>query len=72
MCQHVEKNGDVKSCAEFLPLSEARTEDYKRLEKMKNIIPFEQMTIEDLNEFFLEIKLDKKYPKWLPQPIENL
>ena len=30
---------------------------------MKNIIPFDQMTIDDLNEIFPETKLDKKkYP----------
>jgi F-type H+-transporting ATPase subunit d len=44
-----------------------------QLEKMKNIIPFDQMTIEDLNEVFPETKLDKKkYPYWPHQPIENL
>ncbi|CAD7673198.1 unnamed protein product [Nyctereutes procyonoides] len=55
---------DVKSCAEFLPVSKARIEEYeKMLEKMKNIIPFDQMTIEDLNEAFPETKLHKKeYP----------
>ena len=43
----------------------------KKLEKMKNIIPFDQMTI-DLNEIFPETKLDKKYPYWPHKPIENL
>uniref|UniRef100_A0A8C0N1L7 ATP synthase subunit d, mitochondrial n=3 Tax=Canis lupus TaxID=9612 RepID=A0A8C0N1L7_CANLF len=64
----------VKSCAEFLSLSKARIEEYeKELEKMKNIIPFDQMTIEDLNEVFPETKLDKKkYPYWPHKPIENL
>nr|XP_055192129.1 ATP synthase subunit d, mitochondrial-like [Nyctereutes procyonoides] len=58
-----EEKEDVKSCAEFLSLSKARIEEYeKELEKMKNIIPFDQMTIEDLNEVFPETKLDKKYP----------
>uniref|UniRef100_A0ABI8AL51 ATP synthase subunit d, mitochondrial n=3 Tax=Felidae TaxID=9681 RepID=A0ABI8AL51_FELCA len=64
----------VKSCAEFLSLSKARIVEYeKELEKMKNIIPFDQMTIEDLNEVFPETKLDKKkYPYWPHKPIENL
>ncbi|CAK7290718.1 ATP synthase subunit d, mitochondrial [Vulpes lagopus] len=64
----------VKSCAEFLSLSKVRIEEYeKELEKMKNIIPFDQMTIEDLNEVFPETKLDKKkYPYWPHKPIENL
>uniref|UniRef100_UPI002443B039 ATP synthase subunit d, mitochondrial-like n=1 Tax=Nyctereutes procyonoides TaxID=34880 RepID=UPI002443B039 len=44
-----EEKEDVKSCAEFLSLSKAKIEEYeKELEKMKNIIPFDQMTIEDL------------------------
>uniref|UniRef100_A0A8D2DDE9 ATP synthase subunit d, mitochondrial n=1 Tax=Sciurus vulgaris TaxID=55149 RepID=A0A8D2DDE9_SCIVU len=62
-----------KICAEFVSLSKARIEEYeKELEKMKNIIPFDQMIIEDLNEVFTETKLDKKYPYWPYQPIENL
>ncbi|KAM8949688.1 ATP synthase subunit d, mitochondrial-like [Lycaon pictus] len=69
-----EEKEDVKSCAEFLSLSKARIEEYKKeLEKMKNMIPFDQMTIEDLNEVFPETKLDKKkYPYWPHKPIENL
>uniref|UniRef100_A0A2K6EWR6 ATP synthase peripheral stalk subunit d n=1 Tax=Propithecus coquereli TaxID=379532 RepID=A0A2K6EWR6_PROCO len=64
----------VKTCAEFVSLSKTRIEEYeKQLEKMRNIIPFDQMTIEDLNEAFPETKLDKeKYPYWPHQPIENL
>ncbi|KAM8922204.1 ATP synthase subunit d, mitochondrial-like [Lycaon pictus] len=46
-----EEKEEVKSCAEFLSLSKAKIEECeKELEKMKNIIPFDQMTIEDLNE----------------------
>ncbi|XP_053435692.1 ATP synthase subunit d, mitochondrial-like [Nycticebus coucang] len=69
-----EEKEDVKSCAEFVPLSKNRIVEYeKQLEKMRNMIPFEQMTIEDLNEAFLETTLDKKkYPYWPHQPIENL
>uniref|UniRef100_UPI0024439058 ATP synthase subunit d, mitochondrial-like n=1 Tax=Nyctereutes procyonoides TaxID=34880 RepID=UPI0024439058 len=64
---------DVKSCAEFLSLSKAKIEEYeKELEKMKNITPFDRMTIEDLNEVFPETKLDKKYPYWSHKPIKNL
>ncbi|XP_022258992.1 ATP synthase subunit d, mitochondrial-like isoform X2 [Canis lupus familiaris] len=65
---------DGKSCAKFLSLSKARTEEYeKELEKMKNIIPFDQMTIEDLNDVFPETKLDnKKYPYWPHKLNENL
>ncbi|KAK1330844.1 hypothetical protein QTO34_008782 [Cnephaeus nilssonii] len=69
-----EEKEDVKSCAEFVSLSNSRIEQYeKELEKMKNIIPFDQMTIEDLHEVFPETKVDKKkYPYWPHQPIENL
>ncbi|ELV10821.1 ATP synthase subunit d, mitochondrial isoform X1 [Tupaia chinensis] len=61
---YTEEKEDVKSCAEFVSLSKARIEEYqKQLEKMKNIIPFDQMTIEDLNDVFPETVLDKKkYP----------
>ena len=45
----------------------------KELEKMRNIIPPDQMTIEDLNEVFPEIKLDRrKYLYWPHKPFENL
>ncbi|XP_036182870.1 ATP synthase subunit d, mitochondrial-like [Myotis myotis] len=69
-----EEKEDVKSCAEFVSLSKTRIEQFeKELEKMKNIIPFDQMAIEDLNEVFPETKLDKKkYPYWPHKPIENL
>ncbi|XP_021491088.1 ATP synthase subunit d, mitochondrial [Meriones unguiculatus] len=69
-----EEKEDVKSCAEFVSESQVRIQEYeKQLEKMKNMIPFDQMTIDDLNEAFPETKLDKKkYPYWPHQPIENL
>ncbi|ELW65315.1 ATP synthase subunit d, mitochondrial, partial [Tupaia chinensis] len=69
-----EEKEDVKSCAEFVFLSKARIEEYqKQLEKMKNIILFDQKTIEDSNEIFPETTLDKKkYPYWPHQPTENL
>ncbi|EDM06578.1 rCG33654, isoform CRA_b [Rattus norvegicus] len=64
----------VKNCAQFVTGSQARVREYeKQLEKIKNMIPFDQMTIDDLNEVFPETKLDKrKYPYWPHQPIENL
>ncbi|XP_001369625.1 ATP synthase subunit d, mitochondrial [Monodelphis domestica] len=69
-----EEKEDVKIGAEFVKASNARiVELQKELEKIRNIIPFEQMTIEDLNEAFPQTKLDKKnYPYWPHQPIENL
>ncbi|KAM4844518.1 ATP synthase peripheral stalk subunit d, mitochondrial isoform 1-T3 [Thomomys bottae] len=70
----VEEKEDVKHCAEFVSQSKIRIQEYeKQLEKMKNMIPFDQMTIEDLNEAFPETKLDmEKYPYWPHKPIENL
>ncbi|XP_036907375.1 ATP synthase subunit d, mitochondrial-like [Sturnira hondurensis] len=69
-----EEQEDGKSCAEFLSLSKARIERYEKvLKKMRNIIPFDQMTREDLNEVFPETKLDKKkYAYWPHKPMENL
>ncbi|KAM9680291.1 ATP synthase subunit d, mitochondrial-like [Dama dama] len=69
-----EEKEDVKSCVELLSLSKTRIQEYeKELEKMRNIIPFDQMTIENLNEVFPKTKLDKKkYPYWPHKPIESL
>ncbi|XP_010337875.1 ATP synthase peripheral stalk subunit d, mitochondrial-like isoform X1 [Saimiri boliviensis] len=57
---------DVKTCAAWVSLSKARIGHYKKqLEKMRNLIPFEQVTIENLNKAFPETKLDKRnYPYW--------
>lgn len=44
-----------------------------QLTKFKNMIPFDQMTIEDLNTTFPETKLDKvKNPYWPHKPIAEL
>ena len=69
-----EEKEDMKSCDEFLSLSKTRIQEYeKELEKMRNIIPPDQMTIEDLNEVFPETKLDRrKYLYWPQKPFENL
>ncbi|OWK00084.1 hypothetical protein Celaphus_00015923, partial [Cervus elaphus hippelaphus] len=46
-------------------LPEKIQEYEKELKKMRNIIPFDQMTTEDLNEVSPETKLDKKkYSYW--------
>ncbi|MCV4809747.1 hypothetical protein OFB93_32260, partial [Escherichia coli] len=56
-----EEKEDVKNCAQFVTGSQARVREYeKQLEKIKNMIPFDQMTIDDLNEVFPETKLDKR------------
>lgn len=56
---------NVKSCTEFLSLSKTRIEQYE-LQKIKDTIPFDLMTTEDLNEVFPETKLDKKPHKAIP------
>uniref|UniRef100_A0A8C2W8H3 ATP synthase subunit d, mitochondrial n=1 Tax=Cyclopterus lumpus TaxID=8103 RepID=A0A8C2W8H3_CYCLU len=46
---------------------------FSQLDNFKNMIPFDQMTIEDLNHTFPETKLDKvKYPYWPHKPIADL
>uniref|UniRef100_A0A4X2L2A4 Uncharacterized protein n=1 Tax=Vombatus ursinus TaxID=29139 RepID=A0A4X2L2A4_VOMUR len=64
----------AKIGADFMKASNARiAELQKEMEKIQSIIPFEQMTIEDLNQAFPQTRLDKKkYPYWPHQPIENL
>ncbi|TWW53341.1 ATP synthase subunit d, mitochondrial [Takifugu flavidus] len=63
-----------KSAAEYIEASKARIAEYEQeLSKFKNMIPFDQMTIEDLNAAFPETKLDKvKYPYWPHKPIADL
>ncbi|XP_017450045.2 ATP synthase subunit d, mitochondrial-like [Rattus norvegicus] len=59
-----EEREGVKNCAQFVSGFQARIQEYeKQLEKIKSMIPFDQMTPDDLNEIFPETKLDKKkYP----------
>ena len=46
---------------------------FPQLAKLTNMIPFDQMTVEDLNDTFPETKLDKvKYPYWPHKPIAEL
>lgn len=46
---------------------------WSQLSKFQNMIPFDQMTIEDLNDTFPETKLDKvKNPYWPNKPIADL
>ncbi|XP_063326760.1 ATP synthase subunit d, mitochondrial [Pelmatolapia mariae] len=63
-----------KSATAYVEASKARIAQYeKQLEKFKNMIPFDQMTIEDLNDTFPETKLDKeKHPYWPHKPIADL
>ncbi|XP_029914943.1 ATP synthase peripheral stalk subunit d, mitochondrial [Myripristis murdjan] len=63
-----------KSATSYIEESKTRVAQYeKELEKLKNMIPFDQMTIEDLNDAFPETKLDKeKHPYWPHKPIAEL
>ncbi|KAJ0033182.1 hypothetical protein NQD34_000289 [Periophthalmus magnuspinnatus] len=63
-----------QAAATYIEQSKARIASYeKELDKFNNMIPFDQMTIEDLNETFPETKLDKvKHPYWPHKPISEL
>lgn len=63
-----------KSALAYIEESKARVVQYeKKLDNFNNMIPFDQMTIEDLNEIFPETKLDKvKHPYWPHKPISEL
>ncbi|XP_076608793.1 ATP synthase peripheral stalk subunit d, mitochondrial [Chaetodon auriga] len=63
-----------KTAAAYIEESKARVAEFeKELDNLRNMIPFDQMTIEDLNEVFPETKLDKeKYPYWPHKPIADL
>jgi len=63
-----------KSALAYAEASKARIAEYEaELAKFQNMIPFDQMTIEDLNHTFPETKLDKvKYPYWPHKPIADL
>uniref|UniRef100_A0A2K6L7V8 Uncharacterized protein n=1 Tax=Rhinopithecus bieti TaxID=61621 RepID=A0A2K6L7V8_RHIBE len=54
---YAEENEVVKICAEWVSLSKSRIGEHeKQLEKIRNLIPFDQMTTEDLNEAFPDTK----------------
>ncbi|XP_038632289.1 ATP synthase subunit d, mitochondrial [Scyliorhinus canicula] len=63
-----------KSAQSYILASKERISKYeKELAKFKSMVPFDQMTIEDLNDVFPETKLDKeKYPFWPHKPISEL
>lgn len=63
-----------KNAVAYIEASKARIAMYEQeLDKFKNMIPFDQMTIEDLNDAFPETKLDKaKHPYWPHKPIAEL
>ncbi|NXD16051.1 ATP5H synthase, partial [Nothocercus nigrocapillus] len=64
----------AKSTAEYVEASKARIARYEQeLQKLRSMIPFEQMTFDDLHEVFPETRLDKeKYPYWPHKPIADL
>ncbi|XP_032900311.1 ATP synthase subunit d, mitochondrial [Amblyraja radiata] len=63
-----------KSAQSYCQASKERISKYeKELAKFKSMVPFEQMTFDDLNETFPETKLDMvKYPYWPHKPISDL
>ncbi|XP_017281084.1 ATP synthase subunit d, mitochondrial [Kryptolebias marmoratus] len=64
----------TKSAMAYIEESKVRIAEYeKELLKFKNMVPFDQMTLEDYYEAFPETKLDKvKYPYWPHKPIADL
>ncbi|XP_056442763.1 ATP synthase subunit d, mitochondrial-like [Gadus chalcogrammus] len=69
--QEAESN---KNALAYVEESKVRIAQYEaQLAKLTNMIPFDQMTVEDLNDTFPETKLDKvKYPYWPHKPIAEL
>ncbi|XP_070683613.1 ATP synthase subunit d, mitochondrial [Pempheris klunzingeri] len=69
--QEAESN---KLASAYIEESKARAAQYEQeLDKLKNMIPFDEMTIEDLNNAFPETALDKvKHPYWPHKPIPDL
>ncbi|XP_051888898.1 ATP synthase subunit d, mitochondrial [Pristis pectinata] len=63
-----------KSAETYCQASKERISKYEEeLAKFKSMVPFDQMTIDDLNQAFPETKLDKeKYPYWPHKPINEL
>ncbi|XP_059804932.1 ATP synthase subunit d, mitochondrial [Hypanus sabinus] len=63
-----------KSAEEYCQASKERISKYeKELASFKSMVPFDQMTIDDLNQAFPETKLDmEKYPYWPHKPINEL
>uniref|UniRef100_A0A8C3PGF0 ATP synthase subunit d, mitochondrial n=1 Tax=Chrysemys picta bellii TaxID=8478 RepID=A0A8C3PGF0_CHRPI len=63
----------AKSAVEYVQASKSLiVQSEKQLEKFRTMIPFDQMTFEDSNKVFPEMKLDKEqYPFWPHKPIED-
>ncbi|XP_013868961.1 ATP synthase peripheral stalk subunit d, mitochondrial [Austrofundulus limnaeus] len=63
-----------KSALAYIAESKARVAEYeKQLDKFINMIPFDQMTVEEYHDAFPETRLDKvKYPYWPHRPIAEM
>ncbi|XP_063816732.1 ATP synthase subunit d, mitochondrial [Pseudophryne corroboree] len=71
---NVQEQEANKLAIAYIEESKARVAQFeKELSKFKNMIPFDQMTTEDLNDAFPETKLDKeKYIYWPHKPASEL
>ncbi|XP_068607260.1 ATP synthase subunit d, mitochondrial [Brachionichthys hirsutus] len=69
--QEVESNA---SALTYIGESKARVAEYeKALDKLKNMVPFDQMTLEDYHDAFPGTRLDMvKYPYWPHRPLSEL
>ncbi|NP_001084746.1 uncharacterized protein LOC414718 [Xenopus laevis] len=71
---NAQEQESVKHAQTYIQESKTRVSQYeKELERYVNMIPFDQMTFEDLHEAFPETRLDKeKHPYWPHKPISEL
>ncbi|KAG8446346.1 hypothetical protein GDO86_013978 [Hymenochirus boettgeri] len=71
---NTQEQESAKQAASYIQESKVRVSQYeKELERYKNMIPFDQMTFEDLHQAFPETRLDKeKHVYWPHKPISEL
>ncbi|KAE8576857.1 hypothetical protein XENTR_v10004350 [Xenopus tropicalis] len=71
---NAQEQESVKQAATYIQESKTRVSQYeKELERYRNMIPFDQMTFDDLHEAFPETRLDKeKHVYWPHKPISEL
>ncbi|KAM7394018.1 hypothetical protein PAMP_020847 [Pampus punctatissimus] len=57
----------------FIKTSKERITEYEQeLKKFTNMIPFDEMTLQDLSEVFPEATMEKLHPLWPYRPISDV
>ncbi|XP_069510941.1 ATP synthase subunit d, mitochondrial [Ambystoma mexicanum] len=71
---NAQENESSKQAVEYIQASKSRVSQYeKELELLNSMIPWDQMTIEDLHAAFPETKTDQqKNPYWPHKPVTDL